>query len=454
MIVTIREVFAPMAWTIFEILINGFQAFLVLRYIKGCFRYARKTPWADAALWVSFCAYFSLYLFCPSFPLSQQWVFLLPLLHAVLLSSEPKGSMFFWLLLLVLIMNLISVLTYPIFDLLPLMFAGWPFSLQGERFLCILVTNLMLLGVCEWMIRIKRACVFPRSSSYIVFILALSFIYLVESAIYRLYLAFSHQAVLPFFAIYLGLLGCILLLVFLFHTASMDAERENRYQAEISMLNLSRQHQQELAQLYEELTELQHDYKHHLQALEELVASDDHPSAQSYLHALIRETPGEEVIVTGSPAVDALLAAKRKLMRSKGIQFVYSPYPLADLPISTPDFCSIVGNLLDNAIEGTLRMPDLAQNPERAVIHLSFSRSWDMFYMYCENPCTPSTIVRKKGRFVSSKQNCEPGFHGIGLHSIDTIVSGSKGRTQYLVKNQMFYAKVVLPYLNKGGQDA
>lgn len=441
-----------MAWTIFEILVNSFQAFLVLHYIKGCFTYTKKTVFPDVVLLFLFTFYFTIYLFIPSFPLSQQLVFLLPLLHVLLLSIEPKISAAFWLLVLMLVMNLISVLTYPIFDLLPVIFSFKFLSFHFERFLCIIVTNIALFFVLELIIRLKRTCSFPRASSYGTFILVLFIIYIIEKSIYDLYLSYSNEVVLPFFTIYIGLLGSVILSVFLFHTVSSDSERENRYQAEISMLNLSKQHQLELAQMYEELTKRQHDYKHHLQALQELVGSSDHSTARTYLDTLISETPQEEMIVTGSPSVDALLAAKRKLMSSKGVKFVYSPHPLASLPISTPDFCSIIGNLLDNAIEGTMRIPDIDKNPEKAVIHLSFSRSWDMFYIYCENPCDPSTVVKQRDRFISSKQKNEPGLHGVGLHSIDSIASRVEGRTEYLVQDQMFYAKVVLPYLNEGRQ--
>lgn len=439
-----------MAWTIFEILINFFQAYLVLRYIKGCFIYSKKTPLADATLLLSFTLYFSIYLFYPTFPLSQQVVFLLPLLHVLFLSSEPKISMSFWILVLMLIMNLVSVLTYPIFDLLPIMFDFKFLSFHFERFLCIIVTNLAIFLILELIIRLKKTCTFPRASSYVVFILTLSIIYIVEESIYDLYLTFSTEAILPFFTIYIGLLGCIVLSVFLFHTVSNDSERENRYQAEISLLNLSKQHQQELAQMYEELTERQHNYKHHLQALKELVGENDRSTARDYLQNLMSENAQDKMIVTGSPSVDALLAAKQKIMCNKGIRFVYSPYPLASLPISTLDFCSIVGNLLDNAIEGIARIPDMDKGAEPPIIHLSFSRSWDMFYIYCENPCDPATVVKHKERFVSSKEKNEPGLHGLGLHSIDSIAYKAQGRTEYLVQNEMFYAKVVLPYLNQG----
>lgn len=439
-----------MAWTIFEILINFFQAYLVLRYIKGCFIYSKKTPLADATLLLSFTLYFSIYLFYPTFPLSQQLVFLLPLLHVSFLSSEPKISMSFWILVLMLIMNLVSVLTYPIFDLLPIIFDFKFLSFHFERFLCIIVTNLAIFLILELIIRLKKTCTFPRASSYVVFILTLSIIYIVEESIYDLYLTFSTEAILPFFTIYIGLLGCIVLSVFLFHTVSSDSERENRYQAEISLLNLSKQHQQELAQMYEELTERQHNYKHHLQALKELVGENDRSTARDYLQNLMSENAQDEMIVTGSPSVDALLAAKQRIMCNKDIRFVYSPYPLASLPISTLDFCSIVGNLLDNAIEGIARIPDMDKGTEPPVIHLSFSRSWDMFYIYCENPCDPATVVKHKERFVSSKAKNEPGLHGLGLHSIDSIAYKAQGRTEYLVQNEMFYAKVVLPYLNQG----
>lgn len=439
-----------MAWTTFEILINFFQAYLVLRYIKGCFIYSKKTPLADATLLLSFTLYFSIYLFCPTFPLSQQLVFLLPLLHVLFLSSEPKISMSFWILVLMLIMNLVSVLTYPIFDLLPIMLNFMFLSFHFERFLCIIVTNLAIFLILELIIRLKKTCTFPRASSYVVFILTLSIIYIVEESIYDLYLTFSTEAILPFFTIYIGLLGCIVLSVFLFHTVSSDSERENRYQAEISLLNLSKQHQQELAQMYEELTERQHNYKHHLQALKELVGENDRSTARDYLQNLMSENAQDEMIVTGSPSVDALLAAKQRIMCNKGIRFVYSPYPLASLPISTLDFCSIVGNLLDNAIEGIARIPDMDKGIEPPVIHLSFSRSWDMFYIYCENPCDPASVVKRKERFVSSKTKNEPGLHGLGLHSIDSIAYKAQGRTEYLVQNKVFYAKVVLPYLNQG----
>ena len=286
----------------------------------------------------------------------------------------------------------------------------------------------------------------PGTSSCAAFMITLSAAFLVEESLYSLFLNVSDETIVPFFWAYIGLIVFTMMTVLLFRMVSMDADRKNRYQTEIAMLSLTRQHQQELSQMYEDLTQRQHDYKHHLQTLQELVTGSGESTAKAYLETVLKDTDAEDMIVTGNPGVDALLAAKRRLMREKGIAFQYSPYPLAELPLPTADFCSIVGNLLDNAIEGVQRMPDRPCNP---TIHLTFSRSWNMFYIYCENPCDPSSITASKGRFASSKKKDEPGLHGIGLHSIEAIAQRAEGRAEFGVEGDVFHAKVVVPYLKQ-----
>ncbi len=437
-----------MAWIAFEILINIFQGYLALRYVRKCFTYPKKTPIADAALVLSITLFLNVYLFNPSTTMPSQLFFVFPVIHTLLFSSESKASIALWQLVLAIAFNTISILTYPIFDLLPVLL-GFAFpSVKIGLFLRISFTNILLYFALELAIRLKRMSAFPRDSSYATFIPALASFYILEESVYLLYLSFQEEAVVLFLIIYMTLICCAGFSVFLFYSVSRDFERERRYQAEIAMLNQTRQHQEELMQMHEEMTQWRHDYKHHLQALQEMVGTSDHASAKEYLTALIEEKQ-EEAIITGSPSVDALLTAKRKVMNKNGIRFVYTPYPLSDLPISALDFCSILGNLLDNAIEGVLRIPDLHKREEDAIIHLTISRSWDMFYIYCENPCAPSSIRKRDDRFVSSKQDGQPNVHGVGLHSIETIAARADGRTAFTVSGQMFYAKVVLPFLSK-----
>ena len=399
---------------------------------------------ADAARVLSCAGWLTLLLF-RHMPYIDQLFYVFPAIYTFTLSSERKTSIVYWLIVMALIFNMISVVTYPVFELLP-QITHVPFpSVHAERFVCIIVTNIALFAALKLLIQIKRGCSVPGTSSYAAFMITLSAAFLVEESLYSLFLNVSDETIVPFFWAYIGLIVFTMMTVLLFRMVSMDADRKNRYQTEIAMLSLTRQHQQELSQMYEDLTQRQHDYRHHLQTLQELVTGSGESTAKAYLETVLKDTDAEEMIVTGNPGVDALLAAKRRLMREKGIAFQYSPYPLAELPLPTADFCSIVGNLLDNAIEGVQRIPDRPRNP---TIHLTFSRSWNMFYIYCENPCDPSSITASKGRFVSSKKKDEPGLHGIGLHSIEAIAQRAEGRAEFGVEGDVFHAKVVVPYLD------
>lgn len=434
-----------MIWMTFEIAINFFQGFLLLMYVKGCFAYERRRPGADALLILT-CAGFLTLLLLDHPPYLDQLLFAFPAAYALLLSSEKKRSILYWMAVLILIFSMISTVTYPIFELLPgLLRFSFP-SYRAERFLCITATNILLLIVLNMTIQLKKGCPLPGSFSYAAFFLTLCAAFLVEESLYALFLSVGDAIAAPFFWAYVGLIAFTMSTVILFRFVSRDAEQKNRYQTEIAMLSLSRQHQQELSRMYENLTARQHDYRHHLQTLEQLVSGSQASTAKDYLSAVLHDAEEEEMIVTGSPEADALLTAKRRTMHEHGIEFSLSPYPLSDLPIAVSDFCAIVGNLLDNAIEGIQRIPDRC---DRAYVHLSFSRSWNMFYIYCENPCEPTAISVKDGRLLSSKSSDMPQRHGIGLHSIKALAEKAEGRAEFQPEDRIFRAKVVLPYLDR-----
>lgn len=431
-----------MIWTAFEIAVNIFQGLLLLMYVKQGFVYEKKHPAADVLL-VALCAGFlTLFLFV-DMPNLYTLLYVFPIGYTLLFSTEHKGFILYWMAMLGLFFGMISVITYPIFDLLPQVLRFSFPSYLSQRFLCITATQILLYIMLRLLIHLKKECPLPGKSSYAAFLLLVSALFLTEESLYALFLRAGAQAPVPFLLAYLGLIAFALTTVLLFRMVSADADRKNRDQAEIAMLRLSRQHQQELSQMYEDLTRRQHDYRHHLQTLQQLVAASGEESAKAYLETVLHGTDGEEMIVTGSPETDALLTAKRRLIHAEGVAFRFTPYPLANLPVSTADFCVLTGNLLDNALEGILRMPS---QPADAAVSLAFSRSWNMFYIYCENPCDPRAVAAKQGRFVTSKKQDDAMLHGLGLRSIEAIAARAQGRAEFCVEGNTFKAKIVLPY--------
>ena len=135
-------------------------------------------------------------------------------------------------------------------------------------------------------------------------------------------------------------------------------------------------------------------------------------------------------------------------MRERGIEFVYVPYPWQVCRFMFRTFVPS-WNLLDNAIEGVARIKPAPTSPS---IRLAFSRSWDMFYIYCENPCNTETIVKRKTISFLPKQKTEPVF----MVSVCTALTPSqiamRGVSSFILKTTPFMQKVVLPYLNERGK--
>lgn len=436
-----------MGWTIFNIAINCFQAYMILLFATKGFSCRPHTKIYDFLLLLSCSTFFSLFLFFP-LPAIDIAVFLFPLAFSLVFSTDSYTSIVYWNVVIALGFALIAGLANHIYFLL-LQITNTPFSTNCIRHVIyILLSNAALLLLTQLIIKQKSTDESPRFSTHFPFLLMIIALFLSEESLYYYQKIVSNSESGMFFPlmIYCGLTICTFLSILLFHTVSLNALKESRYQAELSLYSQSKQHYEELEKSYAQLVAYRHDIRHHLQTLEQLVSHGHMTDAQNYLSSMQCVTT-KKFFITGCSAVDALLAAKNSTMESYDISFRYTAHPLSDLPIDTVDFCSIVGNLLDNSIEGILRIADYSSL--KPTVHLSFLKTGDMFYINCENPCNPSSLIIRKGKFITSKKSeHQSGLRGIGLSSIQRIAEQAEGRCQFYCENQVFYAQVVLPYLS------
>ena len=122
------------------------------------------------------------------------------------------------------------------------------------------------------------------------------------------------------------------------------------------------------------------------------------------------------------------------------ISFSFQPYPLQMLPIDSASFSILLSNILDNAIEATLRITDEGQPKE---INLQFARSWSMFYITCTNTMNSTTIKKLGSRYISSKENKR--IHGFGIESIRQVVRSGGGTCDFSTDGSQFKVDIVLP---------
>ena len=233
----------------------------------------------------------------------------------------------------------------------------------------------------------------------------------------------------------------VMILIMVLYEQLTETTRKQRIaELEAQTTQIVAQHQDELKSIYKNMLAEQHDLYHRVTAVEELLSSSKIAEIdRRQVLSMLKKTDQPDLIITGNIAVDAILKAKSTIMKNAGITFEFVEYPLNPLPISERSFCMLLGNLLDNAIEGVMRLP--ASNPTRT-IYLSFSKVWEMLFISCTNDADEKKIKRCGSEFVSTKEH--PELHGFGTKSMKKIVSDAGGTIDFNIEHGKFSVEIML----------
>lgn len=429
-----------MAWTIFEIGVNLYQSLLCYYFLKHCVNISRPSIWKDCLVVLSLAGFLTLYLFF-DVPFSDVWGALFHFVWLMSVSDDPWYIKAFWItvkeIIIVFIAGIMThlfMLITPDHDLLLM-----PGSI---RLFFVLTANLAFTIVFFTLAQLKsRKHIQSFSVLAIFFFLNLCILVALE-ILFSLQVQNAFASSFPFFAAYLALIACSILSVVMFYLMSHTAQKQRETELTLSHARLTRQHQQALTNMYTDFIARQHDFKHQLQTLEQLVEDGNAQAAQKHLQAYQQNLPQHQTPITGSLAVDALLNAKQLECERQHIKLQFTYDPLSTLPMDEVAFCSVIGNLLDNAMEGTLH---LSADQHKRWIRLSLKRIQDTLFIRCTNSILPSTVRKKEGHFLSSKQ-ADGMRHGYGIRNIQTIVQQYDGFCSFETENECFVAALTVPY--------
>ncbi len=205
----------------------------------------------------------------------------------------------------------------------------------------------------------------------------------------------------------------------------------SEYQSE-----LMKKHCDEVQNIYKTMRGWKHDYHNHIQTL--LALCDDKERTKEYLWKLNDDlTSVDTVIKTGNVMVDAILNSKISLMKSKGILVNAKAIVPAELAVSEIDLCTVIGNLLDNAMEAVMRQ---AEDDDK-FIRVFIGILKDQLYISVYNS-TCGELQKRKSTYVSTKGSEN---HGFGLASVDRIVKKYKGFINRQNEEGVFATEIMLP---------
>ena len=198
-------------------------------------------------------------------------------------------------------------------------------------------------------------------------------------------------------------------------------------------------HYREVDNMYRQIRGWRHDYRNHIQTMKAYAATEDWEAIKRYLELLDEDlSTVDTVIKTGNPMTDAILNSKISLAKSKDIQVVADAHIPVKLNSSEIDLCCIIGNLFDNAIEASLKLPK-----EQRLIRVYMDMKNTQLYISFTN-FTADKKMKKEGNLFRSTKGAG---HGFGLIRIDTIIERLEGYISRNSEDGAFTTEILLPQI-------
>lgn len=200
---------------------------------------------------------------------------------------------------------------------------------------------------------------------------------------------------------------------------------------------LVNRHYDEVEIMYRKMRGWRHDYHNHIQVIKAHMSLEQYVQVEDYLNRLEEDlSTVDTVLKTGNVMVDAILNSKLTLIGEKKIAVDATAIVPEDIGISGVDLSVLIGNLLDNAMEACMQIPE----PKDRFIRIYIDIIKKQLYISVTN--SMSGRAKKKGSIFQSDKE---GNHGFGLVRIDSIVEKYQGYINRQTENGVFATEVMLP---------
>jgi sensor histidine kinase regulating citrate/malate metabolism len=216
-----------------------------------------------------------------------------------------------------------------------------------------------------------------------------------------------------------------------------NAEMEQRLR--IQRIEMEAKLNEDLSDIINTLRSLRHDMNNHIGIMKGLVENSEYVLLQQYLHDIYSEiTNANDFIFVSNQALLILLNSKISKAQQKNIE-MENIIEVNEIKISDKDMCSLLGNIIDNAIEAA------EKNTDNSYIKLEIKENANCCYIYCENTYSQKPNL-KNGKFITFKPDSIN--HGIGTENIKSIVKKYNGTINYNI-DELFSVHILIPYDKK-----
>ncbi len=224
---------------------------------------------------------------------------------------------------------------------------------------------------------------------------------------------------------------CVVGLFLIRHTLyNMIDRRIERFQSELIEKQV-----REIQNMYRHVRGWRHDYRNHINNMKIQLSEGNYDKLSDYLNELADDLDTvDTVIKTGNVMADAILNSKLNVAEKMNIKLNVKANVPDKLPMSDVELCSMLGNILDNAVEACGTLPE-----EERFMRVYIGKLKGQLYLSVQN--SAGKVRKSKNTYLSTKE----GEHGYGLFRIDRVAKRYGGYVNRQNEEGVFATEIMVP---------
>lgn len=243
------------------------------------------------------------------------------------------------------------------------------------------------------------------------------------------------------------ILLCFLILVLsyfsyaLFIQLSRELENQAQLQLDNQELEMEKRRMESMQDMLEQTRQARHELKNNYFYLETLLHEKKYDEMQRFFDKTVWPSfDRSEMVSTGNRLMDMILSQKMMEAREKNIPVMLDVHVPQKLQIDSRLICTLMFNLLDNALEASQKVssPDISCEVRMTKGYL---------FIEVKNRIEASVLHNNPHLKTSKKDSA---YHGIGMKVIRQSVAALDGNMNISEKNGCFVVRVMLP--DQGGE--
>lgn len=222
-----------------------------------------------------------------------------------------------------------------------------------------IISKIILIILVEFIIRFRRSNASKVSLSSWILIISIPVISIVLTitSVYEPILKNEPSSVSVFSC--LSILYINIIALYLFDNIVMQADENNQYRLREKLMLMQQEQYENIIVGYNQVKRVRHDILSHLITLHGYLTQNQCSEAIGYIQKLNEELDfNMRDIISNNTVIDAIINNRKAKALDEGIEFKNEIIILKKLKIEDIDLSIVLGNVLNNAIEACLRLPE------------------------------------------------------------------------------------------------